>query len=414
MNCTSSKICSLLKQRSVQTLLVLTIYALTAQFLPLEVHEGFYTLSLFIKDTLIWVLPMTVGFFIASTLASFERRAPLFILALVLFEAMSNFSSVWYAYFSATAIADHLPIFGSSMLESNFHALWRLPFTKPTWWSADKGSFAGLALGIIAAFSKGEALKQFIKKGKFIFEWTLTRVFARLIPLFVLGFAANMYQTELLGHVISHYATLVGWLVMFLAAYILFLFVLGAGLSFSRVVSNIKNLLPAWGISLTSGCSLSTMPWTIEGASKNMKDPDLAKAIIPATTNIQQVGDCITNAFLCFLIYSNFYGHAPDILLWLQFSVVFVLARFATAAILGGAIFIMLPIYENYLNFTGEMIAIILALNVVLDPLVTSSNVITNGALARVFEKFFTAILKGLGKKPLNVSTKIFNKARAR
>ena len=47
----------------------------------------------------------------------------------------------------------------------------------------------------------------------------------------------------------------------------------------------------------------------------------------------------------------------------------------------------MLPIYENYLNFTPEMIAIILALNVVLDPLITSCNVMANGALCRVFEK---------------------------
>ena len=47
----------------------------------------------------------------------------------------------------------------------------------------------------------------------------------------------------------------------------------------------------------------------------------------------------------------------------------------------------MLPIYENYLNFNPEMIAIILALNVVLDPLITSCNVMANGALCRVFEK---------------------------
>ncbi len=137
---------------------------------------------------------------------------------------------------------------------------------------------------------------------------------------------------------------------------------------------------------MTSGCSLSTMPWTIEGTAKNLQNKNLAKVIIPATTNIQQVGDCVVNAFLCFLIYQNFFGHNPDLLTWIQFSCVFVLARFVTAAILGGSIFIMLPIYENYLNFNTEMIAIILALNVVLDPIVTSCNVIANGALCRVFE----------------------------
>ena len=82
----------------------------------------------------------------------------------------------------------------------------------------------------------------------------------------------------------------------------------------------------------------------------------------------------------------------PDLITWGSFSIVFVLARFATAAVLGGAIFIMLPIYESYLNFTPEMIAIILALNVFLDPLITSTNVIANGALCRVFEKVWRKI----------------------
>ena len=42
------------------------------------------------------------------------------------------------------------------------------------------------------------------------------------------------------------------------------------------------------------------------------------------------------------------------------------------------------------------MIAIILALNVVLDPIVTSCNVVANGALCRVFEVVWS---KGISKE---------------
>ena len=198
---------------------------------------------------------------------------------------------------------------------------------------------------------------------------------------------AQIYQSGLLTHILTHYIILTISLFFFLAIYILALFFIGAGLSLKNTVNNIQNLLPAGGIALTSGCSLSTMPWTISGASKNLQKPELAQAIIPATTNIQQIGDCIANTFLCFLIYRNFYGVNPDFFTWFNFSIIFVLARFATAAILGGAIFIMIPIYESYLNFNGEMIAIILALNVFLDPIITSANVMANGALCRVFER---------------------------
>jgi Na+/H+-dicarboxylate symporter len=164
-------------------------------------------------------------------------------------------------------------------------------------------------------------------------------------------------------------------------------------------VQSIKNLLPAAGLAFTSGCSISTMPWTIEGSAKNLQNPHLAKAIIPATTNIQQIGDCITNTFLCFLLYTHFFGHPPDFMTWATFSGVYILYRFATAAVLGGAIFIMIPIYESYLAFNAEMIAMIVAFNVILDPIVTSSNVIANGALCRVFEKVWIFVTEGILKK---------------
>ena len=79
---------------------------------------------------------------------------------------------------------------------------------------------------------------------------------------------------------------------------------------------------------------------------------------------------------------------------WSAFTLVFVAMRFATAAALGGAIFLMLPIYQHYLYFTDEMIAIILAFNVILDPIITSSNVMANGGLAKIFENIWRVVGK--------------------
>jgi len=381
----------LLKHRSFQVLFILLLYLATASFLPLSIHQAFYTLSLFIKDILLWLLPLTVGFFIAHAIASFEKKAPLFILALFLFEGLSNASSVWYAFGCGHVAANYLPSIEHHPISDAFSALWRIGLSKPGWWSADKGTIAGIVLGMLASF-RVTKVSEFVVRGKQIAEWVLTKVFSRLIPLFVLGFVARMYQTHVLGQMVAHYGDLLLWLVFFLVVYIAFLFFLGSGrAAFSR---HVKNLLPAAGVAFSSGCSLSTMPWTIEGCSKNLDNPDLAKAVIPATTNIQQIGDCIANTFLCFLIYRHFHGFSPDVGTWLSFSFVFVLARFATAAVLGGAIFIMIPIYEAYLGFDAEMIALILAFNVILDPLITCTNVVANGALCRVFERAWGRVVR--------------------
>jgi hypothetical protein len=378
------------KYRGLQVILIVAAYLLCAKHLPLFWHQAFFTFSIFVKDLLMWILPLTVGFFIAHAIGSFKHQAPLFVLILILFETASNFSSVWYAYLGGHLSVDYLPILKTTVMNASLDPLWRIPFARPSWWSADKGALLGLALGLIGSRMLG--LQTIIENGKKTAQWILTNVFSRLIPLFVLGFVARMYQMNLFSHMMRHYSLLLLWLVALICFYILILFWIGSGVK--GMPQAIKNLLPAGGIAFTSGCSISTMPWTIEGASKNLETPDLAKAVIPATTNIQQIGDCLTNTFLCFLLYTHFFGHTPEFSTWLAFSSVFVLARFATAAVLGGAIFIMLPIYESYLSFTAEMTAIILAFNVILDPLVTSANVIANGALCKVFERVWNRVTR--------------------
>ncbi len=381
-----------LKQSSVQTVLLLALYMCLADYVPKQVWSGCYTAALLIKDLLMWLMPLTVCFFLAYTVLSFKQKAPLFLITILIFEGCSNFASVWYAFGWGHIAADYIPTLTASPISADFGSLWQLPFTRPAWWSADKGCLLGVLLGTIGALWQQPRVTQLISKGKSIAEALMVKVFARLIPLFVLGFATYMYETKLLSSVFMQHSILVVWLVGILGLYIFMLFVAGVFPYLQLLASHITHLLPAGLVALTSASSLSTMPWTIQGCAKNLRDPELAQAVIPATTNIQQIGDCITNAFLCFMTYFHFYGVVPDVGMWLTFSAMFTLARFSTAAVIGGAIFVMLPIYETYLQFTPEMIAIILALNVILDPIVTASNVVANGALCRVFERVWRRV----------------------
>jgi len=346
----------------------------------------------FIKDILILLMPITVGIFIATTIDSFERKAPLFILILILFESCSNLLSVWYAYGAAFMVSADLPMLKLIVLQDDFSSLWRIPFSKPSWWGADKGSMVGLIVGCVSALIGSKKLRSILTMSKTTIEIVLTQGFARLIPIFVVGFIAHIYKTGMLSHIILHYSILILYLVAALIVYILFIFAVGNAFKLLSIVHDIKTILSPGFIALTSACSLSTMPWTIKAVAQNLKDPELAKAIIPATTNIQQIGDCIANAFLCFLIYKSFLGINPDIMVWSIFTLVFVATRFATAAVTGGAIFLMLPIYQHYLSFNDEMIAIILALNIILDPIITSCNVMANGGLAKVFENVWNSL----------------------
>ncbi|RYE05676.1 MAG: cation:dicarboxylase symporter family transporter [Rickettsiaceae bacterium] len=398
----------ILKHRSFQILLILALYAAFADQIPMKIQQALYATSLLIKELLVWIIPMTVAMYIANTIQSFEKKAPFFIIALVIFEGLSNFSAVWYGYISAIIASKYSHSFAIVDLNNSFTPLWKISSIKPSWWSPDKGAAFGLLLGLSVIYSKNRFTSNFISLGNMIAERILTKFFSRLIPVYVLGFAVQMYQMKLLSHLFTNYGLLINWMLMFLMLYIFTIFLIGARGVIATAITHMKNVMPAGILALTSGCSLSTMPWTIKGAARNLDDPFLAKAIIPTTTNIQQVGDIVINTFLCFLIYKNFNNYMPSPLVWLHFSIVFVAARFAVAAVLGGAMFIMVPIYEAYLGFNSEMIAIILALNVILDPIVTSTNVIGNAALCKVFENVWNklqAIAERLGKNIKNSNT---------
>lgn len=399
MNTLGKLLINSLAQRSVQSIVLITLYIFFADYLTPIQNSFLLTISLAIKDALMMIIPIVVCAFIANTIATFRKQAVLFVISVLIFEWCSNFLSVWYAYACAQLLSSNAFDLANHSTSAQLEPLWRFPYAMPSWWSASKGCFAGLILGCLCALVTLPTTTKFIHSLKASMEWCLKNIFSRLIPLFVLGFLAAAYQSNMLSSILYNTGLILAFLVAILVFYISLLFVIGAYGNLKKAVRHIQNLLPAGAISFMSGCSLSTMPFTIDGTAKNLKDPKLASAIIPATTNIQQIGDCIASTFMAYLIVLYFTGQPPSYIQWIQFSLVYVLARFATAAVLGGAIFVMLPIYEAYLGFSPEMIAVVLAFNVILDPIITSSNVMANGALCKIFENVWGRITSILSTK---------------
>lgn len=378
-----NKVLQLLRSNYVQILIIILTYTLLSGGIPLDIKNFLYSSSLFIKAILSWVLPFTVFIYIVYTVASFGKGALRFIIFLIIFEFASNFISIWYGYLSANIFSKirctSLPFVDSDSLTQNFS----FPLRKPEWLSSDKGVFAGIVTGLMIRRN------EFVIKMKGFADFVLTKIFSKLLPLFVLGIYANMHHKHMIQSIVYDYGAITLQLVTTIYLYIFLVYFIASGLNIRKTVEMLKNMLPAWVMGFTTGCSLSTMPLTISCMSKNAKDPELARGIIPATTNVQQVGDCIMMSFIWCFIYAQFYGELPSLYKWMSFSVLFTLARFTVTAVVGGAVFILLPLVESELNFGPEMISIFITLNMLFDPIVTSSNILGNGGLYLIFEKIF-------------------------
>jgi Na+/H+-dicarboxylate symporter len=160
----------------------------------------------------------------------------------------------------------------------------------------------------------------------------------------------------------------------------------------------VKNMLPAAVAGFGSMSSAAAMPLTIVGAEKNSSDPDMARAVIPATVNVHLIGDCFAIPLFAFAVLQNFGMGQPEFVAYLTFALYFVMAKFSVAAIPGGGIIVMLPVLEGCLGFSGEMLSLITALYILFDPLITCANVLGNGGFAMLFSRAFgkRSLAKGM------------------
>ncbi len=379
-----------LKSMPVQLVISILIVVLCGSYFPHPVARAAYTFSLLMKDLLLFVLPLAVASFIASTLISFRQNALLLVLVLLIFEGISNAISVMYAYGVGVLCQQWIPVFQAN-LSQDFQLVpfFQMSDYRPGFWSSVNGVCMGTLLGVLGATVRVAHLDTIVFRMRDYMGLVFSRVFVRLIPLYVFGFLVFMQHSGLLEEIVNSYVSIIAFVTFVIFAYLTIILLIASRFKGNELQRIIRHIWPTGVISFTTMSSAATMPFTIEAAEKNLKTPGFAAMLIPATTNIQQVGDCIANAFLCLVILKNFGKPMPDLMSWSIFLMWFTLARYTTAAVLGGAIFIMVPIYEHYLGFTYEMTALIIALNVVLDPIITSTNVLCNGALAIVFERLW-------------------------
>lgn len=376
----------MLRSPFARLLIALVVFGVVGPYLPLSALTALFSFSCLVKDLLALVLPAVVALFVASALAPFGRRTPVLLLSLALFELCSNGVSTVLAMLMGVGAS--VPIELPQNPDAGLEAWLRLHQLAPTWWTAQAGVAAGLLVGLLVALGPLRHLALSLARGRTVVQGVLSRWFLPSVPVFVVGFTADLWWRGVLNILVGPFLWTLLWLLLALTAYLVLLFGVGSGFSPAIWWRSLVNCLPSGTLAATSMSSVATLPVTILAAEKNLRHPLLARLLIPATVNIQMPGDCFANIFLALALLPAFGLSLPSLEGLSLFGGVFVLSRFAAAGVTGGAILIMLPLYERYLGFSPEMCSVMIALNLLLDPVITASNVLGNGALAMVFERY--------------------------
>lgn len=373
------------------SLILLTIFIVAffcGDFIPVAYKSFFFSISLTIKEVLLLFLPFIIFSCLFHSLVANQGKALRFVIIVLFAVVLSNFLSISTSFgFSLLT----LPSLGALSLNESMSSaetlvpLWRFSF--PGFLPNEIALLAGLVLGLLFSMLPYQFPIRMGEKANRAVSFFLQKLVVPALPLFALGYVLKLQHEGILARVVDGYGPVILLIVAANVMYLLLMFSIAAKFKFAVCWQYIKNVVPVGILGFSTMSSMATMPATLDAAEKNTGNPELVRAIIPATVNIHMIGDSIALPIMLMATLLTFGQELPNFQQYLLFLQFFMLVKFAVPGIPGGTTLVLLPGLEQYLGFTPEMSAFIAALYIMFDPIITSGNVVGNSALSIILTR---------------------------
>ncbi len=390
----------------VQMLLVIAICLFTYQIIPIEAISYLYAMSLTLKSALVFILPFLIFGAIASAFAKIPKGGFLFTIGILLGLTLSNFINMSVAYFVGKAVIQDSGI--SEIAISSVQKIYPAfdldlvglipPFIKKVFNNGVALIF-GLLTGIMCSFFSLPKVESFANKVNKLAMFFMSKIFTRILPLFIAGFLLKMLREGELKQMFESqlFATLS--VIVLILGYLAFWFVIASSFKLSRLKEIFFNTLPAMVTAFSTTSSASALPFSLEANEKNTKDPLLAQSLTPIIVNFHMMGSSMAVSIAALIIMTCFKVPLPSYSHFALFGMYFCLNKFAGSGVPAGSIIVTLPFFKSILGFNDDMVGLILAFYIAFDSVITLGNVAGNN----LFVIFAQKVIRLFKKKENNV-----------
>lgn len=359
------------------------------RILPIAFIQGALTLSICLKSLLLFFIPFLIFSGTAMAFSSLKDNGLWFIITIMGVIVTSNFLNLMLSGLVGCYIIPQFSHFTqqaelnitSMVIQPYFYC--NLPQVLPNTWAL----IGGVSSGLLSAFFGLPKFMGFIQHIHRITMLFMMKAFIPTLPLFLMGFVLKLLIEGQMSHFLSNNGSSCALMIGVLIIYLCIWWYAAHRCSKLPAITLIKNIFPAMVTGATTMSSAAALPFSIEASTKNTKDPVLVNAVMPISINFHMVGDTICIPILAIIIMTSFSCPLPTFSTYLIFGICFVLNKFAGAGIPGGTIMVSLPILQHYLGFTEEMLALIAAIYMLIDPITTTGNVTANNFLVIFIKK---------------------------
>lgn len=383
------KIRRILKEPILRILAVLVFCFMAYDHLPNDFIRASLTVSIGLKSLLLFFIPFLILSGTAIAFASLKDNGVRFVITIMGIIITSNFLNLMFSGVVGCYVipffthwGQHVPLTRTvDAITPYFYC--SLPQILPNSWAL----ILGISGGILSAFWNLKYFMKFVQQLHKITMMFMLHVFIPTLPLFLMGFVLKLLTEGQMTYFLQSNGKSCLIMISFLLLYLCLWWYLAHKVSKIPAITLFKNIFPAMITGATTMSSAATLPFSIEAATKNTKDPVLTNAVMPISLNFHMVGDTICIPILAVIILNSFSFPMPSFTTYLFFGFCFVLNKFAGAGIPGGTIMVSLPILQHYLGFSEEMLALIAAFYMLIDPITTLGNVTANNFLVIFIKK---------------------------
>ncbi len=391
-------------QKTILQLLICIFLAfILGQSLSVGIISFFYTVSNTFINLLIFILPFIIFNFIFNALLNRAKGSLSLIVLIFAGVTISNCAALMISYFFSVSALPFLS-FSSSIgfldsLQSEIQPLFSLEF--PRWIGTENALALGLSLGIgFSYLGEKSQIKKNIESAAKQLNWAvsffLNKIFIPLLPLYLFGFCLKLSYDQSLVLLFKQFGKIFLLSFSLVGSYLFFLYWIGSNCNLKETFKNIGEMLPAGVMGFSTMSSAVTMPVTIACVEKLTKDRSFTQLIIPSTSNIHMLGDDLNLVVISMALLSFFSLPWPGLMELIPFAFAFSLAKLSCVGVPGASVLVVLPVLQNYLGFSPEMITLLTTIYILQDSFGTAANVMGNGAFALCIHRLFRQPEKSL------------------
>ena len=373
-----------LKNKPFQIIFAVFCGFFLAPFLNDFLISLFFSISGFLKELLMWVLPFLIFFCLSSVLSGFDKSAPLLVFLTLLFVILSNGIPLVMGYgigsFILPIICDNQTIDVhnvQSTIQQMFH--FPIPSIIKNEWALLSGVVAGISVSLLDD-DKKEYFLTIFNKGKEVSLLFLQKGFIPFLPLYVFGFMIKMNHDGMLSLLFASYSKVFLLTISLILSYIFIFYFLVAQFNFSKTIFYLKNMLPAGLTGFSTMSSMASLPVTLDAVQKSTNDKTFSHFIVPATVNIHMAADGLNISLTALSLMIMTCQPLPAFSIFMLFALHYCLAKFSAIGAPGGGVIVVLPVLQEFLGLSPEMAGLLATIYILQDSLMTGSNVMLNGA----------------------------------